>query len=273
MCPARAAALNGEALSCTHLDSSSKHSDPFLLFLDLLDIFRFRVWMPSFFMVSGLFTWGPTQSFQRLELPSRPDHAPSLARGAPPEGPLASRAFLPSLPREAPVGRCPPPHPAEAHPLQALLLSRDARPGGRPPASSPPSWEALLALASQAKPRRGRRPRQVPRVPGAGRAAHVVKLVVEAAGVAHGVPVGVPAPQRGGRRLTVCATGACSPGSRLGAGRGRVGKLGSHGPRDLPPDPHTTLAPFPNPLSPGAQIAQESPHLRIRNLNHHRTSD
>ena len=108
MCPARAAALKGEALSCTHLDSSSKHSDPFLLFLDLLDIFRFRVWMPSFFIVSGLFTWGATQSFQRLELPSRPDHAPSLARGAPPEGPSASRAFPPSLPRKAPVGHCPP---------------------------------------------------------------------------------------------------------------------------------------------------------------------
>lgn len=58
MCPARAAALKGDDFSCMHLDSSSKHSAPFLLFLDLLDIFRFRVWMPSFFMVSGLLTWG-----------------------------------------------------------------------------------------------------------------------------------------------------------------------------------------------------------------------
>lgn len=56
MWPARAAALKGEDFSCMHLDSSSKHSEPFLLFLDLLDIFLFRVWIPSFFMVSGLFT-------------------------------------------------------------------------------------------------------------------------------------------------------------------------------------------------------------------------
>lgn len=57
MCPAKAAALNGVDFSCMHFDSSSKHSLPFLLFLDLLDIFLFRVWIPSFFMVSGLFTW------------------------------------------------------------------------------------------------------------------------------------------------------------------------------------------------------------------------
>lgn len=30
--------------------------DPFLPFLDFVDIFRFLVWMPSFFMVSGRFT-------------------------------------------------------------------------------------------------------------------------------------------------------------------------------------------------------------------------
>lgn len=70
MCPARAAALKGEAFSCIHLDSSSKHSVPFLFFLDLLDIFRFRVWIPSFFMVSGLFTWGATQSLQGVKFPS-----------------------------------------------------------------------------------------------------------------------------------------------------------------------------------------------------------
>lgn len=109
MCPARAAALKGEALSCTHRDSSSKHSAPFLLFLDLLDIFRFRVWMPSFFMVRGLFTWGAMQSFQRLELPSRPDHSPSLAGGPLRIGPSASRASPHSLPRKAPGGHCPRP--------------------------------------------------------------------------------------------------------------------------------------------------------------------
>lgn len=70
MCPARAAALKGEDFSCIHLDSSSKHSVPFLFFLDLLDIFRFRVWIPSFFMVSGLFTWRATQSLQGVKFPS-----------------------------------------------------------------------------------------------------------------------------------------------------------------------------------------------------------
>lgn len=53
---ARAAALKGDDFSCMHLDSSSKHSEPFLLFFDLLDIFLFLVWIPSFFMVRGLFT-------------------------------------------------------------------------------------------------------------------------------------------------------------------------------------------------------------------------
>lgn len=56
MCPAKVAALKGDDFSCIHLESSSKHSAPFLLFLDLLDIFLFRVWIPSFFMVRGLFT-------------------------------------------------------------------------------------------------------------------------------------------------------------------------------------------------------------------------
>ncbi|TNN46848.1 hypothetical protein EYF80_042947 [Liparis tanakae] len=42
---------NGETLSCMHLDSSSKPSPARLFLLDLLDILRLRVWMPSFFMV------------------------------------------------------------------------------------------------------------------------------------------------------------------------------------------------------------------------------
>lgn len=48
----------GEALSCMHLDSSSKPSPARLFLLDLLDILRLRVWMPSFFMVRGLLTCG-----------------------------------------------------------------------------------------------------------------------------------------------------------------------------------------------------------------------
>lgn len=71
ICPARVAALKEEAFSCIHLDSSSKHSAPFLFFLDLLDIFRFRVWIPSFFMVSGLFTWRQPQSLQGVKFPSQ----------------------------------------------------------------------------------------------------------------------------------------------------------------------------------------------------------
>lgn len=46
----------GEALSCMHLESSSKPSPDRLFLLDLLDILRLRVWMPSFFMVRGLLT-------------------------------------------------------------------------------------------------------------------------------------------------------------------------------------------------------------------------
>lgn len=60
---ARAVALpNGEVLSSMHLESSSKPSPDRLLLLDLLDIFRLRVWMPSFFMVSGLLTYKKTDS-------------------------------------------------------------------------------------------------------------------------------------------------------------------------------------------------------------------
>lgn len=51
-------APKGEALSCMHLDNSSKLSPARLFLLDLLDIFRLRVWMPSFFMVRGLLTCG-----------------------------------------------------------------------------------------------------------------------------------------------------------------------------------------------------------------------
>lgn len=50
------AAPKGEALSCMHLESSSKLSPARLFLLDLLDILRLRVWMPSFFMVKGLLT-------------------------------------------------------------------------------------------------------------------------------------------------------------------------------------------------------------------------
>lgn len=48
----RAAGLK-ELLSIRLLEKSSMPSWDFLLFLDLLDIFLFRVWMPSFFMVRG----------------------------------------------------------------------------------------------------------------------------------------------------------------------------------------------------------------------------
>jgi len=49
MCLERAAGLK-ELL----LGKSSRLSWTFLHFLDLLDIFRFLVWIPSFFMVRGL---------------------------------------------------------------------------------------------------------------------------------------------------------------------------------------------------------------------------
>lgn len=49
MCLERAAGLK-ELL----LGKSSRASCTFLHFFDLLDIFRFRVWMPSFFIVRGL---------------------------------------------------------------------------------------------------------------------------------------------------------------------------------------------------------------------------
>lgn len=66
MGPMWLARLKGEDFSCMHLESSSKHSDPFLFFLDLLDIFRFLVWIPSFFMVRGLFTCNKIQEHHEL---------------------------------------------------------------------------------------------------------------------------------------------------------------------------------------------------------------
>lgn len=199
MCPARAAALKGEALSCTHRDSSSKHSAPFLLFLDLLDIFRFRVWMPSFFMVRGLFTWGAMQSFQRLELPSRPDHSPSLAGGplrkahrppGPPHTPCQERRREATAPAHRPC-RSPPTVGSASEqrgPAMGGVLQQAAPLVGSPSGARFPS-QATLGLAAQAAPR------STQRVPGEGRGAtHIVQLIVEAAGVAHRVPVGVPAP-------------------------------------------------------------------------------
>ena len=179
MCPARAAALKGDAFSCMHLDSSSKHSAPFLFFLDLLDIFRFRVWMPSFFMVSGLFTWGQPRSFQWVELPSESENPTPSSHGGPHfQRPTAHHGLLTST---AAILRkvlftawgCPAAcrafglRNASAAPLiephrQTPPQSRDTAfldpPAPAPPilpASLPPLWEALLALraASQAKPR------------------------------------------------------------------------------------------------------------------------
>lgn len=46
------------------------------------------------------------------------------------------------------------------------------------------------------------------------RPVDVMQFVVEAAGVAHGVSVCIAPPERGGGRLTVSTTGACSSGSR-----------------------------------------------------------
>lgn len=61
MWPRPPAPPNGELLSCMHLESSSKPSPARLPRLLLLDILRLRVWMPSFFMVSGLFTCRETE--------------------------------------------------------------------------------------------------------------------------------------------------------------------------------------------------------------------
>lgn len=48
-----AAGLKELLFSISDLEKSSMLSCDFLLFLDLLDIFLFLVWMPSFFIVSG----------------------------------------------------------------------------------------------------------------------------------------------------------------------------------------------------------------------------
>lgn len=56
----RAAGLNELLLSIRLLEKSSRPSpEDFLLFLDLLDILRLRVWMPSFFMVRGRLICSP----------------------------------------------------------------------------------------------------------------------------------------------------------------------------------------------------------------------
>lgn len=44
---------------------------------------------------------------------------------------------------------------------------------------------------------------------------YVVQFIVEAAGIAHWVPICIAPPERGGGRLTVSTTGACSSGGRL----------------------------------------------------------
>lgn len=46
----------------------------FLLFLDLLDIFLFRVWMPSFFMVSGRLICGRQEETANVNNGPRPSH-------------------------------------------------------------------------------------------------------------------------------------------------------------------------------------------------------
>lgn len=63
---APAALVKGNVLSCMHLDSSSKPSGARLFRLDLLDILRLRVWMPSFFIVSGLLTYGERDRGRRM---------------------------------------------------------------------------------------------------------------------------------------------------------------------------------------------------------------
>lgn len=47
-----------------------------------------------------------------------------------------------------------------------------------------------------------------------------MQFIVEAAGIAHWVPICIAPPERGGGRLTVSTTGACSSGSRLGEKKG-----------------------------------------------------
>lgn len=54
-----AAGLKELLLSIRLLEKSSMLSCDFLLFLDLLDILRLRVWMPSFFMVRGRLICSP----------------------------------------------------------------------------------------------------------------------------------------------------------------------------------------------------------------------
>lgn len=41
---------------------------------------------------------------------------------------------------------------------------------------------------------------------------YIVQLIIEATGVAHGVPVSITPPERSGGGLTIGTAGACSPG-------------------------------------------------------------
>lgn len=62
------ALAKGNVLSLMHLESSSKPSDARLFRLDLLDILRLRVWMPSFFIVSGLLTYKERDSAREADV-------------------------------------------------------------------------------------------------------------------------------------------------------------------------------------------------------------
>lgn len=59
---------------------------------------------------------------------------------------------------------------------------------------------------------------------GWSRDTYIVQLVVEPAGVAHRVPVGIPSPESGSGGLTVCTGRSCPSCCRLGrGGEGRGG--------------------------------------------------
>lgn len=57
------------------------------------------------------------------------------------------------------------------------------------------------------------------------RDTYIVQLVVEPAGVADRVPVGIPSPERGSGGLTVCTGRSCSSSCRLGSGGGWGGEI------------------------------------------------
>ena len=50
------------------------------------------------------------------------------------------------------------------------------------------------------------------------RDTYIVQLVVEPAGVAHRVPIGIPSPESGSGGLTVCTGRSCPSRCRLGSG-------------------------------------------------------